>query len=94
MNAIMYLSKLHIHKVNPALQYKGGKEKKACQNPTKSARRGEADTRNWGTWVMLTIPDAPERFRNPFQSQNKDTTAKPREQRGVGDCQMTPVTSG
>lgn len=43
---------------------------------------------------MLTIPDAPEWFRNPFQSQNKDMTAKPREQRGVGACQRAPVTSG
>lgn len=43
---------------------------------------------------MLTIPDAPEWFRNPFQSQNKDMTANPREQRGVGACQMAPVTSG
>lgn len=94
MNAIMYLSKLHIHKVNLALQYKGGKGKKRHAKTQPNLPGEEKLTPETGARVMLTIPDAPERFRNPFQSQNKDTTAKPREQHGVGDCQMTPVTSG
>lgn len=94
MNAIMYLLKLHIHKVNLALYYQGAGSMSKPNHFFQDMRIWEQKLGHMSdpndSYCTWTVPEFFPIPRNSEQGRATapDTIAKSWEQGSVGDCQM------